>query len=65
TLEQQAADYAEHLLADYPSVFGMMKKDIGKFIAKAYAQGWVDRDTRDLKPETKEEFFGEEKGGKK
>lgn len=58
-IEQQANEYAEERLKSYPSVFGMLKCDISKVIAEAYEQGWVDRDTRDMKPETEEEFLTE------
>ncbi|MCM1225198.1 MAG: hypothetical protein NC548_63175 [Lachnospiraceae bacterium] len=50
-LERQAKEYAKAVLADYPSVFGMLKRDICPLIAKSYTQGWVDRGRKDFNSE--------------
>lgn len=55
-LEKRASEYAEHTLDTWKK-----EKAIGikRLIAEAYEQGWVDRDTRDMKPEAEEAFLTE------
>ena len=59
-LERQASEYANDRMAHYPDV-RILRFDVRALVEEAYEQGWVDRDTRDMKPETSEEFFGEDK----
>lgn len=55
-LEHQAREYAKNTMNHYPPC-GNWKIPIKELIADAYIQGWVDRDTRDMKFEDEEEFF--------
>lgn len=54
-LIQQAKDYAKCIMSSVPYVHN--KDTITDLIAGAYEQGWIDRDTRDIKFETEKEFF--------
>lgn len=58
-LQTQAREYAGQKIARIGSV-SMWTCDAYKMIAEAYEQGWVDRDTRDMKPETQDEIFNGE-----
>lgn len=55
-LQEQAFSYAEDRLKHYPDIT-IWKVDVRNLIADAYEQGWVDRDTKDMKPESESEFF--------
>lgn len=57
-LEQQAREYVDARLEPYNSM--LLKAEAKALIGEAYEQGWVDRDTRGMKPETEEELFNGE-----
>ncbi|MCM1490797.1 MAG: hypothetical protein NC095_08225 [Muribaculum sp.] len=57
-LQTQARKYAEHLMGVV--AYCLDKEAITDLLADAYEQGWVDRDTRDMKPETQDEFLNGE-----
>lgn len=56
-LEQQAREYADAKLKGNSPIW---KEAMRRLIIEAYARGWVDRDTLDMKPETQDEFFNRE-----
>lgn len=57
-LQTQAREYADARLKPYDSM--LLKVEAKVLIEEAYEQGWVDRDTHDMKPETQDEFFNGE-----
>lgn len=57
-LEKQSEEYADARLQPYDTM--LLKAEAKALIAEAYEQGWFDRDTRDMKPETEDEFFNGE-----
>lgn len=46
-LQTQSREYADARLKDNPPIW---KEAMRRLITEAYEQGWVDRDTRDMKP---------------
>ena len=58
SLEEKARDYADVRLKPYNAT--LLKAEAKALVSEAYEQGWVDRDTRDMKFETEEEFFNGE-----
>ena len=58
-LQIRATDYAKCQLAKQEEI-SIWRSDVFYLIREAYKQGWVDRDAKDIKPETEEEFFNRE-----
>ncbi len=57
TIEQLAREYAGDMLKYHSERFTAIKDYVCDLIADAYVQGWIDRDTKDDKPESLDEFL--------
>lgn len=62
-LQAQATAYAaDRMRSNRGDVF--TREDLYYAYRDAYEQGWVDCDTKDMKPESESEFFKEDKNEK-